>query len=128
MVQHNIADGGSVVHISSQSSTLPLADHLVYSSSKAAVDHMARIQALELGAHGIRVNTVRPTVVLTELAKKQWDSAALEVMKSQIPLRKLATPEDVAIAVSWLLSDEASMVTGSTLAVDGGRSMGGFGM
>ena len=49
-------------------------------------------------------------------------------MKSQIPLRKLATPEDVAVAVAWLLSEEAGMVTGSTLAVDGGRSMGGSGL
>ena len=126
MVDNNIQ--GSVVHISSQSSTLPLADHLIYSSSKATVDHMARIQAFELGPHGIRVNTIRPTVVLTKLALEQWDEAALDVMKQQIPLRKLATTEDVALAVSWLLSDEASMVTGSTLAVDGGRSMGGFGM
>lgn len=119
---------GSVVHISSQSSTLPLADHLIYSSSKATVDHMARIQAFELGPFGIRVNTVRPTVVLTKLALEQWDEKALEVMKNQIPLRKLATTKDVALAVSWLLSDEASMVTGSSLAVDGGRSMGGYGL
>jgi NAD(P)-dependent dehydrogenase (short-subunit alcohol dehydrogenase family) len=57
-----------------------------------------------------------------------WDKDALDVMKSQIPLKKLATTEDIAMAVSWLLSDEASMITGSTLAVDGGRSMGGFGL
>jgi len=92
------------------------------------VDHMARIQAFELGPFGIRVNTVRPTVVLTKLALEQWDEKALEVMKNQIPLRKLATTKDVALAVSWLLSDEASMVTGSSLAVDGGRSMGGYGL
>jgi len=61
MVDHKVK-GGAVVHISSQSSTLPLADHLVYSSSKATVDHMARIQAFELGQYGIRVNTIRPTV------------------------------------------------------------------
>jgi NAD(P)-dependent dehydrogenase (short-subunit alcohol dehydrogenase family) len=126
MVEAKVA--GSVVHISSQSSTLPLADHLIYSSSKATVDHMARIQAFELGPHGIRVNTVRPTVVLTKLALEQWDVEDLEVMKNQIPLKKLATTKDVAMAVSWLLSDEASMVTGSTLAVDGGRSMGGYGL
>ena len=127
MVDHKVK-GGAVVHISSQSSTLPLAEHLVYSSSKATVDHMARIQAFELGQYGIRVNTIRPTVVLTALALEQWDADALEIMKQQIPLRRLATMEDVAMAVSWLLSDEASMITGSSLAVDGGRSMGGFGL
>eukprot|EP00946_MAST-07B_sp_MAST-7B-sp1_P003140 g3140.t1 len=119
---------GSFVHISSQSSTLPLADHLVYSSSKAAVDHMARIQAFELGPLGIRVNTVRPTVVLTELVRKSWDPAGLEKMKQNIPLRKFAEPLDVAKAVGWLLSDEARLVTGAALPVDGGRSMGGFGL
>ena len=119
---------GSFVHISSQSSTLPLADHLLYSSSKAAVDHMARIQAFELGPHGIRVNTVRPTVVLTELVRRSWDPEGLEKMKGSIPLRRFARPLDVAQAVAWLLSDHARLVTGAALPVDGGRSMGGFGL
>lgn len=119
---------GSVVHISSQSSTLPLADHLVYSSSKAAVDHVARIQAFELGPCGIRVNTVRPTVVLTELVRNSWSTEGLNRMKKNIPLRRFAEPRDVAKAVGWLLSDDARLVTGMALAVDGGRSMGGFGL
>ena len=120
--------GGSVVIVSSQSSTLALEDHLVYSSSKAAVDHVARIQALEYGKHAIRVNTVRPTVVLTPLARAQWDPTKLEAMRQTIPLRKLAEPEDVANAVLFLLSDKAAMVSGASLPVDGGRSMGGFGL
>lgn len=119
---------GGIVHISSQSSTLPLDDHLVYSSSKAAVDHMARIQAFELGKFGIRVNTVRPTVVMTDLALKAWDPTRLEAMKQQIPLQRLAAPDDVAKVVAWLLSDDSSLVTGVALPVDGGRSMGGFGL
>jgi len=119
---------GSVVHISSQSSTLPLKDHLVYSSSKAALDHAARIQAFELGAQGMRVNTVRPTVVMTPMVSKGWDPTELEKMKKSIPLQDVATPVDVAEAVAWLLSDKSRLVTGSTLAVDGGRSMGGFGL
>merc|ERR1719482_1554188 len=90
---------GSVVHISSQSSTLALKDHLVYSSSKAALDHAMRIQALELGPKGIRVNTVRPTVVMTPLAQKAWDPKDLEVMVGQIPLRRAAEPRDVAEAM-----------------------------
>lgn len=70
LVKHDPPLTGSVVHISSQSSTLAIKEHLVYSSGKAAVDHVGRIQALEFGEHGLRVNTVRPTVVLTELALK----------------------------------------------------------
>ena len=116
--------GGAVVHVSSQSSNIALKDHLAYSSSKAALDHITRIQALELGAHGIRVNAVRPTVVLTPLAIENWDSIELERMKASIPLGRLAEPADVAAAVAWLLSDEASMITGALLPVDGGRSMG----
>ena len=119
---------GAVVHISSQSSTLALTEHLIYSSGKAAVDHAARIHALELGKHGIRVNTVRPTVVLTALAREHWKPDALAKMAASVPLGRLAEPEDVAHGVAWLLSDQASMVTGMTLPIDGGRSMGGFGL
>ena len=119
---------GSIVHVSSQSSTLALSDHLVYSSSKAALDHVARIQALELGRHGIRVNSVRPTVVLTELARRAWDSKKLAAMQQAIPLQRLATPEDVASTCVWLLSELSGMVTGAAIPVDGGRSMGGYGL
>lgn len=119
---------GSVVHVSSQSSTLALKDHIVYSSGKAALDHIMRIQALELGPYKIRVNAVRPTVVMTPLALNAWDAADLEKMKAAIPLGELANPEDVANTVAWLLSDDARMITGSAIAVDGGRSMGGFGL
>ena len=119
---------GAVVHISSQSSTLALSEHLIYSSGKAAVDHAARIHALELAKHGIRVNTVRPTVVLTALAREHWKPDALAKMAASVPLGRLAEPDEVASSVAWLLSDQAAMVTGATLPIDGGRSMGGFGL
>ena len=119
---------GSIVHISSQSSTIALTEHLIYSSSKAAVDHVARIQALELGPLNIRVNTIRPTVVLTELALANWKKDDLKRMEQSIPLRRVAQTEEVASAVIFLLSDKASMITGASLPVDGGRSMGGYGL
>ena len=71
---------------------------------------------------------MNPTVVMTELAKKQWPADKLAAMKATIPLRKLAEPDDVANAVTFLLSDKAAMVSGSALFVDGGRSMGGHGL
>lgn len=113
---------GSIVNISSQSSTLSLKDHLIYSSTKASVDHVTRITAFELGEFGIRVNSVRPTVVMSELVRKNWDKDLLKVMKSEIPLKRLAMPHDVASAVVFLLSDKASMITGTDLCVDGGRA------
>ena len=101
---------------------------LVYSSSKAALDHAARIQALELGPHQIRVNTVRPTVVLTKLALENWAEDKLAAMKAAVPLGTLPQPADVAQAVAWLLSDHSRFVTGASIPVDGGRSMGGNGL
>ena len=121
MVKRDVK-GGAIVNISSQSSGLSLKDHLVYSSTKASVDHVTRITAFELGRFGIRVNSVRPTVVMSELVRKNWDKKRLEVMKNQIPLKRLAMPENVASAVVFLLSDEASMITGMDLCVDGGRA------
>ena len=113
---------GSIVNISSQSSGLSLKDHLVYSSTKASVDHVTRITAFELGPFGVRVNSVRPTVVMSELVRQNWDKDLLKVMKNQIPLKRLAMPENVASAVVFLLSQEASMITGVDLCVDGGRA------
>lgn len=66
--------------------------------------------------------------MLTELALKAWKPENLEVMKKSVPLQRLAEPEDVASAVAWLLSDNSSMVTGAAIPVDGGRSMGGYGL
>ena len=71
---------------------------------------------------------MRPTVVLTDLARRQWDPVKLQAMKRDIPLQRLADPQDVSSVVLWLLSDLANMVTGAAVPVDGGRSMGGFGL
>jgi len=65
---------------------------------------------------------------MTPLAQKAWDPEKLEIMKASIPLQKLADPNDVAQATAWLLSDQSRLVTGTTIAVDGGRSMGGYGL
>jgi len=112
--------GGAIVNISSQSSKIALLDHLVYSTTKAAVDHMTRISAMELGPKGVRVNAVNPTVVMTPLAKKAWSKEGLEKMIKQIPVRQFAAPVDVAYTVCFLLSDYAKMINGVTLHVDGG--------
>ncbi|CAG2106205.1 unnamed protein product [Medioppia subpectinata] len=112
---------GAIVNISSQSSMRALREHLVYCGSKGAVDQITRVLALELAQHNIRVNSVNPTVVWTDLAKIVWaDPIVSGAMKSRIPLGRFAEPEEVADAVTFLLSDRAAMITGVTLPVDGG--------
>ncbi len=81
----------------------------------------AKVMALELGRHRIRVNAINPTVTLTPMGRMAWsDPAKGEPMLKRIPLGRFAEPEEVARVVSFLLSDAASMVHGVTLPVDGG--------
>jgi len=114
------ASSGSIVNISSVASSLALQDHLVYCSSKAALDQMTRVMAMEWGPHQIRVNCVNPTVVLTPMGKQAWENEAGDALKARIPQRKFAREEDVVNAVLFLLSDKADMITGTTLPIDGG--------
>ncbi|XP_070581193.1 L-xylulose reductase-like [Ptychodera flava] len=113
--------GGAIVHVSSQASMIGLHNHGVYSATKGGVDSLTKTMALELGPHKIRVNTVNPTVVLTELGKSAWsDPAKGGPMLSRIPLGRFPEVEDVVNSIVYLLSDKAAMVTGSCLPVDGG--------
>ena len=114
-------EGGAIVNISSQASLKPLWNHALYCASKAALDHLTRVMTLELGPKGIRVNCVNPTVVLTEMGKRDWlDPVKAEPMLKAIPLGKFAEVEDVLGPVVFLLSDQASMISGVTLPIDGG--------
>lgn len=113
--------GGAIVNLSSQASKIGLLDHTAYCASKGALDQLTRVMALELGPHQIRVNAVNPTVTLTPMGEMAWsDPAKSGPMKARIPLGRFAKPIHVAQAVAYLLSDEADMVTGVTLPVDGG--------
>ncbi len=118
-----IAEGraGSIVNVSSQASLVALEDHLYYCASKAALDAITRVMCVELGPHGIRVNSVNPTVTLTPMAQQAWSDPAKSVpMLQAIPLRRFALPEEVALPILFLLSDAASMISGVSLPVDGG--------
>jgi len=112
---------GAIVNVSSQASVVGLANHAAYCSSKGGLDQLTRTMALELGNHGIRVNSVNPTVVLTEMGKMAWgEKQKSDAMKVKIPLGKFADPIDVSNAIVYLLSDRAAMVNGVILPVDGG--------
>lgn len=112
---------GAIVNVSSIASSMGLADHTAYCSSKGALDSLTMVMANELGRHGIRVNAVNPTVVLTPMAVKAWsDPAKSGPVLQRIPLGRFIEPEEVAETIAYLLGDGAAMVNGVMLPVDGG--------
>jgi NAD(P)-dependent dehydrogenase (short-subunit alcohol dehydrogenase family) len=119
MIERGVA--GSIVNVSSMAALQGLRDHAAYCTSKAGLDQLTKVMAVELGEHGIRVNSVNPTVVLTEMGKRAWsDPAKGKPMLERIPLRRFAECEDIASVVCFLLSDSAAMLNSLALPVDGG--------
>ncbi|MBY5985575.1 SDR family oxidoreductase [Halomonas sp. DP5Y7-2] len=115
------ATAGSIVNVSSQAASVALSEHLGYCASKAAMDAMTRVLCLEWGPQGIRVNSVNPTVTLTPMAEMAWSAPEKrDPMLAAIPLRRFATPREVALPVAFLLSDAAAMISGISLPIDGG--------
>jgi NAD(P)-dependent dehydrogenase (short-subunit alcohol dehydrogenase family) len=113
--------GGAIVNVSSLSAHVGFALHSAYCASKAALDGLTRVMAVELGAQGIRVNAVNPTVTLTPMAEQAWsDPAKSAQMLARIPLNRFVQPEEVAQTIAYLLGDDARMINGVSLAVDGG--------
>lgn len=112
---------GAIVNVSSVASTIGLKDHAAYCASKGALDALTRVMAVELGPKGIRVNAVNPVVTLTPMAEKAWsDPSKSEPMLGRIPLGRFVQPDEVASVIAFLLSDEAAMVNGVCLPIDGG--------
>lgn len=116
-----LGNGGSIVNVSSQASLAALSGHISYGSSKAALDNITRVSALELGKYNIRVNSVNPTVVMTPMSAWYWGRPEIEVpFLDQMPLHRWATVDEIAAPITFLLSDDASMITGVSLPIDGG--------
>jgi NAD(P)-dependent dehydrogenase (short-subunit alcohol dehydrogenase family) len=119
------AGGGSIINIASVHGLLVAPGYLVYNTIKAAVIGLTRQMAAEYGPVGIRVNAVCPGHILTERVQPQWAEHpdGLRFFEEQYPLRRCGQPSDIANAIAFLCSDEASFITGQALAVDGGLTI-----
>ena len=116
-----LGKGVAIVNVSSQASLAALEGHISYGSSKAALDNITRVSARELGPHGIRVNSVNPTVVMTPMSAWYWGREDIEgPFLKQMPLGRWATEDEIAAPIVFLLSDDASMISGVSLPIDGG--------
>ena len=120
--------GGAVVNISSISGLRASTLRVAYGTSKAALDHLTKQQAAELGNLGIRVNAVAPGPVDTAMAKAVHSAAIRADYHDAIPLNRYGTEDEIAAAVVFLCSDAASYINGQTLAVDGGFDAAGIGL
>lgn len=118
--------GGNIVNISSVHGLLQSPGFLVYEASKSAVIGMTRQMAVELGPRGIRVNAICPGHIVTEnIHEHMWqqNSSGYAFFEEQYPLRRCGKPEEIASAIAFLCSREASFITGHHLVVDGGLSI-----
>ena len=114
--------GGSIVNISSVAARLGAPDEYVdYAASKGAIDTLTVGLAKEVAHEGIRVNAVRPGPIHTDIHASGGEPNRIERIKGAIPMKRGGDPEEVAHAILWLLSDEASYTTGALLDVAGGR-------
>lgn len=114
---------GSIVNIASQAGVVALDRHVAYCASKGGVISMTKVLALEWGRHGIRVNAVSPTVVLTELGRRAWDGPVGDEFKKEIPAGRFAEPDEIAAVIAFLSGDSAAMITGHNLVIDGGYTI-----
>lgn len=117
--------GGAVVNVSSVSGVRPAPGIGMYGASKAMLISMTELLAVELGPT-IRVNAVAPAVVKTKFASALYEGRE-EQVSAAYPLKRLGVPEDIAGAVAFLLSDDASWLTGQTVVLDGGVTLAGGG-
>jgi NAD(P)-dependent dehydrogenase (short-subunit alcohol dehydrogenase family) len=114
--------GGAIVNVSSAASRIGGANEYIdYAASKGAIDTMTLGLAKEVATEGIRVNAVRPGVIYTDIHISSGEPDRVDRVKEFVPMKRGGQPEEVAHAILWLLSDEASYCTGMFLDVSGGR-------
>ena len=117
--------GGSIIQISSQMGLVGGLDRTVYCASKHAIEGMTKAMAMEWGEKGIRINTICPTFIKTELTRDTLkDPNKVEWIRSKIKLGRLGKTEDIMGAVVFLASDASSLITGTNIVIDGGWTAG----
>ncbi|WP_062221339.1 SDR family oxidoreductase [Aureimonas sp. D3] len=115
--------GGKIVNLASQAGTVAIDEHAAYCASKFGVIGLSKTLAAEWGKHGICVNTISPTIVLTDLGRKAWSGEKGEAAKARIPAGRFAYPQEIAAAAVFLASNGADMINGADLLVDGGYTI-----
>ncbi|MEM7129131.1 MAG: SDR family oxidoreductase [Chloroflexota bacterium] len=114
--------GGAIVNVSSAASRLGSAGEYVdYAASKGAIDTMTTGLSVEVAAEGIRVNCVRPGFIYTDIHTDGGEPGRVDRVKEFVPMKRGGQPEEVAAAIMWLLSDDASYATGTFIDLAGGR-------
>ena len=114
--------GGAIVNVSSVAARLGAPNEYVdYAASKAAMDALTTGLSLEVATQGIRVNAVRPGLIATDIHASGGEPGRVARMAPAIPMQRGGSPEEVATAIAWLLSDEASYITGTFIDAAGGR-------
>lgn len=122
MARSRGGEGGAIVNVSSAAATLGSTGEFVwYAATKGAVDIFTEGVCREVATDGIRVNAVQPGLILTEIHAAAGKPERVEALAPRIPIKRAGSPEEVAEAILWLLSDAASYVTGANIRVAGGR-------
>ena len=113
-------NGSSIVNISSVGGAVPDITQVGYGSAKAAINHLTKMMALQLGRKGVRCNAVLPGMIGTEAVERNLNDEFRTAFLRHIPLGRIGAPEDIAKTVAFLGSDDAAYITGQTIAVSGG--------
>jgi NAD(P)-dependent dehydrogenase (short-subunit alcohol dehydrogenase family) len=122
MSQRHGGAGGAIVNVSSMAARLGGPNEYVdYAAAKGAIDSFTIGLAKEVAGEGIRVNAVRPGLIYTDIHASGGEAGRVDRLKSVVPMQRGGTPEEVARSILWLLSDDASYVTGSFIDISGGR-------